>query len=178
MKRTIRSAWLALTTAGALLTMGCAAGIGTATSDPIAIDHPPDVESVRLAVDQWVAGWSPGRRAWTGEELRHLYARGPNAIRVFDNVEGDIVELRSFEEYQDERVPMMAPMRGWKIELVEPAEIRVIGEMAYTTFVFEGGEDPSNAGAFGIRQYGTLVWERRGSEWVIVHEHLTADTIR
>ncbi|MEO1009477.1 MAG: nuclear transport factor 2 family protein [Planctomycetota bacterium] len=160
-----------------LVLVGCAAMPDPDHASGASARH-DDEQELRAALAQWIDGWSPGTDTWTGEQLRPLYAAGPRAIRVFDNVEGDVVDLRSFAAYQAEWTAMMAPMRDWEIALVEPAEVRVAGDMAYATFIFEGGEDPSHGDAVRIRQYGTLVWERQGSDWVITHEHLTAGTVR
>lgn len=134
-----------------------------------------DETTLRGLMDRWIEGWSPGAAKWSAEPLRPLYAEGERAIRVFDNVEGDVVQLRSFDAYAAEWEPMMAPMRDWRIALDAPAEIAVSGDVAHVSFVFSGGEDDSHRDALRITQYGTHVWQRIGGDWRIVHEHLTAD---
>ena len=132
-------------------------------------------EIVRFYLDRWIQLWSPGPEVWDAEAFRSLYKQGDGSIVVFDNVGGGVVHLRSFDDYAAQWSPMMAPMRNWSISLEAPAAIRVSGDLAFATFAFSGGEDVDAPDAVRIRQVGTLVWERDGGVWQIIHEHLTLD---
>ncbi len=145
---------------------------------PGAAEGNMDESELRALIDRWVEGWSPRDSRWTGETLRPLYAQGNQAITVFDNVAGDVVELASFDAYAAQWEPMMAPMRGWSIALERPADVTVEGDLALVSFVFAGGEDPAYSDASRLRQFGTHVYRRTNDGWKIIHEHLTADTVR
>ncbi|MEM9030180.1 MAG: nuclear transport factor 2 family protein [Pseudomonadota bacterium] len=124
---------------------------------------------------EWCDGWNVEDRSFDGETFRDLFARGDNAITVFDNVHGDVLVLRSIDEYVETWGPFMAPMTYWAVRL-DDLDITVSGDFALTTFKLVGtdtrGPD-GNQVPFG--QYGTHVWRRFEREgWRIVHEHLTA----
>ncbi|MEM8875808.1 MAG: VOC family protein [Planctomycetota bacterium] len=134
-----------------------------------------DEAKVRAILDQWIEGWSPGDAAWRSEPMRPLYAAGDDAVTVFDNVAGGVIELDNFDQYAAQWEPMMASMRGFRIVLERPAEVSLDGDLAVASFVFSGGEDQAYEDAFRIRQFGTIVMRRTGDGWKIIHEHLTSD---
>ncbi|MEM6355244.1 MAG: nuclear transport factor 2 family protein [Pseudomonadota bacterium] len=126
-------------------------------------------------VEHWLAGWNIGAEAFDSAVFREIFAPGEGAISVFDNVAGDVIELRSVEDYVATWTPFMAPMTHWSVRL-EALEIHVAGALAYATFRLVGTDTRGPDGAavpFG--QYGTHVWRKLpGHGWRIVHEHLTA----
>ncbi|MEQ8824025.1 MAG: hypothetical protein RIC14_06610 [Filomicrobium sp.] len=60
--------------------------------------------------DRWLAGWNIGDKPFSGEVFRDLFAPGENAVRVFDNVQGDVIVLTSVDQYVATWAPFVAPL--------------------------------------------------------------------
>lgn len=124
---------------------------------------------------RWLNAWNIGEKPFDGEAFRPLFAPGPDAIRVFDNVKGDVVVLTSVDDYIATWTPFMKPLTHWSVEMRD-LEIFVSGTVATTTFRLVGTDTRGPEGepiAFG--QYGTHIWHKLPEHgWRIVHEHLTA----
>ncbi|MEO1205472.1 MAG: hypothetical protein AAFV45_04005 [Pseudomonadota bacterium] len=86
---------------------------------------------------KWCAGWTIEDRPFDGEVFRDLFAPGGNAIAVFDNVQGDVLVLRSVDDYVKTWVPFMAPMTHWAVRL-DDLVIDVSGDLAVTPFKLVG----------------------------------------
>ncbi len=123
---------------------------------------------------QWLDGWNIGTGDFNAEVFRDLFAPGDNGIEVFDNVKGDVLVIRSVDEYIRTWGPFMAPMTKWSVRL-DDLKIKLSGDLAITTFKLVGTDTRGPDGSiipFG--QYGTHVWQRLPDYgWRIIHEHLT-----
>lgn len=135
-----------------------------------------DEAVIRLLTDQWFFGWSPMDQAFTGKALEPLFAKGAGNLLVFDNVGGDVWTMKSWEEYLDTWIPWMQKhFAYWSIRPVGGIDVHVAGDMAYTSFVWEGNGTFKDGSPAHVRQYATHVWRRQQDQrWQIVHEHLTA----
>lgn len=134
-----------------------------------------DKQTLEALMNQWIKAWSPKDKAWSGAGLEQIFAEGENAIHVVDDFEGGAVVINSFEDYLATWVPVMAAFGYWEIKLVEPATIRVDGDLAVSTFQFvaNGRLQDGSAISPAPSQHGTHIWERTPGGWRIVHEHLT-----
>ncbi|MGF1551886.1 MAG: YybH family protein [Paracoccaceae bacterium] len=125
--------------------------------------------------ERWLDGWNVGDAPFDGAVFREVFAPGEGAVTVFDNVQGDVVVLRSVDDYVATWTPFMAPMTRWSVA-IEEREVVASGAMALSTFRLVGLDTRGPDGAavpFG--QYATHVWrELPGHGWRLVHEHLTA----
>lgn len=130
---------------------------------------------IQNLTNRWLAGWNVSDEPFSGEAFRDLFAPGENAIRVFDNVQGDVLVLTSVDQYVTTWEPFMAPMTHWSVEL-EDLQIDVAGDVAVTTFKLVGTDTRGpNGEDIPFGQYSTHVWRRLGDHgWRIVHEHLTS----
>lgn len=126
-------------------------------------------------IERWLAGWNIGAEPFDGEVFREIFAPGEGAISVFDNVAGDVIEIRSVDSYIGTWAPFMAPMTHWSVRL-EGLEIRAADDMALATFRLVGVDTRGpNREPVPFGQYGTHVWRKLPAlGWRIVHEHLTA----
>lgn len=132
-----------------------------------------DEKTIQDLTQKWLSGWNIGDQAFDAEVFRPLFSEGD--IEVFDNVQGDVIVLRSVEGYIQTWKPFMEPLTHWSTKL-EDLNIRISGDLAVTTFKLVGTDTRGPDGEhipFG--QYGTHVWENQGEHgWRIVHEHLTS----
>ncbi|MEM9011402.1 MAG: nuclear transport factor 2 family protein [Pseudomonadota bacterium] len=132
-------------------------------------------QEIRTLTEQWLGGWDVGDQTFDGAVFRTLFAPGEDAIAVFDNAAGGIVELSSVDAYIDTWVTFMAPMSHWAVTL-EDLEIQVADDMALASFRIRGTDTRDADGApVPFLQRGTHVWRRLPEHgWRLVHEHLTA----
>lgn len=123
---------------------------------------------------KWLAGWNTGTGDFNAEAFRDLFAPGDNGIEVFDNVKGDVLVIRSVDEYVLTWVPFMKPMTKWSVRL-DDLKMKISGDLAFTTFKLVGVDTRGPDGkAIPFGQYGTHVWQRVPDlGWRIIHEHLT-----
>lgn len=134
-----------------------------------------DEQQIRDLSNKWLDVWSVGTVDFDAPAFRNMFAPGDNGIEVFDNVKGDVLVIRSVDEYVLTWVPFMKPMTKWSVRL-DDLKVKISGDLAFTTFKLVGvdtrGPD-GNAIPFG--QYGTHIWQRIPDlGWRIVHEHLTS----
>lgn len=132
-------------------------------------------EEILQLTQKWLDGWNIGDKPFNGEVFRDLFAPGENGIAVFDNVKGDVIVLRSVDEYVSTWVPFMEPLTHWSVRL-EEVNVDVSGDLAVTTFKLVGTDTRGPDGeTIPFGQYGTHVWKKLpGHGWRIVHEHLTS----
>jgi ketosteroid isomerase-like protein len=135
------------------------------------ISQQTDEQTIRQLTQQWFEAWSFKDQSFTADELRPLYGTGE--ILVFDNFDGGVVVLNSFQEYQDTWVPVMRDFSSWEIQPEGDINVRVSGDLAVTTFTWVGNGQLQDGKPIQMRQHGTLVWQRNANTWQIVHEHLT-----
>lgn len=132
-----------------------------------------DEEVVRELTRKWFAGWSVGEAKFTGESLRPLYAQGDGELLVFDNFEGGVAVIKSFQDYLDTWVPVMTDFSEWAIAPEDGIKVTTSGDLATSTFTWIGKGKMQDGEPVTMRQHGTLVWQRRDGTWQIIHEHLT-----
>jgi catechol 2,3-dioxygenase-like lactoylglutathione lyase family enzyme/ketosteroid isomerase-like protein len=134
----------------------------------------PAEKEITDLTQQWLNAWDIGTGEFEPEIFRTIFAPGENGIEVFDNVQGDVVVIRSVDEYIKTWTPFMVDLPVWSVKL-EDLKIQTSSDMAVSTFKLVGTETKlpdGNEVDFG--QYGTHVWKKLPDlGWRIVHEHLT-----
>jgi len=131
--------------------------------------------ALRLQLDKWFEGWSPARKPYTADVLRHVFAEGP--IDVVDDFGDSVRRMSSFQEYAETWIPIMAVFGEWAIRPVGTPVVHLNGDLAVTTLTFVGGGTMNSGEAVKIAQHGTHIWRKIAGEWRIVHEHLTTDKV-
>lgn len=128
---------------------------------------------IRAQLDRWFAAWSPGDRPFDADALRPLFADGE--IHVVDDFGDRVVMIDSFDVYDATWTPVMTDFAEWRIRPVGRPVVHVSGDLGAVTFVFVGSGQTKDGNQVAVAQHGTQIWRKRGSAWVIVHEHLTSD---
>lgn len=65
-------------------------------------------------------------------------------------------------------------MSSGKLTPNSDLKINQRGNLVWTTVTFHLSATPKTGGAMEIECRHTAIWEKRGSKWLIVHEHLSA----
>jgi len=148
--------YVALAIAGALLTFVGARAQQKATDDA----------TFRKLIDSYCAAWSTG----TAEAPAKFYAKD-NGLVFYDVAP---FSYHSWKEYHD-GVQKEFLESASEIKLTAGKELKVSrrGTIAWTTVpmhLFEKSKDGKTT-EMDLRYTG--IWEKRGTSWVLVHEHLS-----
>jgi uncharacterized protein (TIGR02246 family) len=101
--------------------------------------------------------------------LDSLY--GPAGAHVFFDIVGEPVQ--GWEAYKTHRAKLLEEIGA--LQLVPTGDLRASrqGNVAWTSTTFRGTVASRGHGVMRVTGRQSAVWERRGSDWLIVHEHLS-----
>ncbi|MEM9567888.1 MAG: nuclear transport factor 2 family protein [Cyanobacteria bacterium P01_E01_bin.34] len=144
--------------------------IATELSDELSAEA-----QIRQLTHQWFSAWSPGSGSIDWDAMGELFVQEAGKLLVFDDADGQVVVLESWEDYRDTWEPFMAQFSEWQIEPEGDVHVLTSGNLATTSFTLTGGGAAQDGSEISFRQRGTHVWQHRNGRWEIVHEHLTTD---
>lgn len=149
--------YVGLAVAGALLTFAAARAQQKAGDDA----------RFRTLVDGLCAAWSTGN----AEAPAKFYAKDPGL--VFYDVAP--FAYHSWKEYHD-GVQKEFLDNASEIKLAAGKDLKVSrrGMIAWTTVSMQLIEKPKNGKTTEMKLRYTGIWEKRGANWVLVHDHLSA----
>ena len=149
--------YVALAVAGALMTFVGARAQQKASDDA----------KFRKLIDDYCAAWSTG----SAEAPAKFYAK--EAGLVFYDVAP--FSYHSWKEYHD-GVQKEFLDGALEVKLTAGTDLRVTrrGMIAWMTVPMHLLEKPKNGKTTEMDLGYTAIWEKRGANWVIVHEHLSA----
>ena len=119
----------------------------------------------KALMDAIWAGWSTGNPA----NVARYYAKGPHVFY-------DIAPLKynSWAEYEKGVVQVISGFQSLKATVNDDAQIHRHGSLAWGTATVHHVDVMKD----GRKSEGdfrwTVIWETNGSEWLIVHEHVSA----
>ncbi len=149
--------YVALAIAGALLTFVGARAQQKATDDA----------TFRKLIDSYCAAWSTG----TADAPAKFYAKD-NGLVFYDVAP---FAYRSWKEYYD-GVKKEFLDGAAEIKLTAGKDLKVTrrGTIAWTTVPMHLMEKTKNGKTTEMDLRYTGIWEKRGANWVLVHDHLSA----
>jgi ketosteroid isomerase-like protein len=89
----------------------------------------------------------------------------------------DVAPLKynSWSEYRAGVIKAFTePMASGKLTPNDDLKVTRRGNIVWTTVTFRLTAKPKAGGAMEVDCRHTAIWERRGSKWLIVHEHVSA----
>ncbi|HYA22848.1 MAG TPA: nuclear transport factor 2 family protein [Terriglobales bacterium] len=122
---------------------------------------PPDKALMQKIWDGW-ATLDPANVA-------KFYAKGPHVFF-------DIAPLKynSWDEYQQGVKNVLAPYQSATLTVNDDAQIHSAGQMVWGTATVKSDlTEKSGKHDLGIFRW-TVVWQKQGGQWLIVHEHISA----
>jgi ketosteroid isomerase-like protein len=120
----------------------------------------------KALVDGYWAVWGTGDVAKAGE----MYAK--DADLVFYDLEP--LKYRGWAEYSKGVVPnVLDKFASVKFTVNDDLKATVRGNVAWTTVTVHADGTLKAAGPMKADIRHTIVWERRGGRWLIVHEHVS-----
>ena len=119
----------------------------------------------KALMDAIWAGWSSGNPA----NVAKYYAKGPHVFY-------DIAPLKynSWAEYEKGVVGVISGFQSLKATVNDDAQIHRHGSLAWGTATVHHVDLMKNGSQSAGDFRWTVIWETNGSEWLIVHEHVSA----
>jgi ketosteroid isomerase-like protein len=119
----------------------------------------------KALMDAIWAGWSSGNPA----NVARYYAKGPHVFY-------DIAPLKynSWAEYEKGVVGVISGFQSLKATVNDDAQIHRHGSLAWGTATVHHVDVMKNGSQSAGDFRWTVIWETNGSEWLIVHEHVSA----
>ncbi len=134
-----------------------------ATAHPRAEPGAPDAALMQKIADAWCT-LNPDNAA-------RFYSKAPS------NVFFDISPLKytGWQEYAEGTQKMFADVKSLKLTAKDP-QLHYAGNTAWATATWDGILEHNNGKKEVLNGRWTVVWEKQGGQWLIVHEHFSAPT--
>ena len=85
------------------------------------------------------------------------------------------LKYKSWSEYRAGVIKAFTePMISGKLTPNDDLKVKRRGNIAWTTVTFHLSAKPKAGSALEVECRHTAIWEKRGSKWLIVHEHVSA----
>ncbi len=88
----------------------------------------------------------------------------------------DVAPLKyaGWKEYADGSEKMFAGLSSLKFKLAKDVQAHRRGDVAWGTATFQADLTHKDGKTESVQGRWTLIWERRGDKWLVVHEHVSA----
>lgn len=133
--------------------------------------HADDENKLRELTLAWVNGWTTSpENPYAIEQVQDLYVKDDDFIsydfgRPYDGVVG-------WEKFADYYPKFMEGMKTWKLTPNDDMRVFLRDDIAWTTVSLIGqGTTPDDQKIEMPEARVTLIFEKRGDKWLIVHEH-------
>ena len=121
----------------------------------------------KTMIDQYYTAWS----TLDPDKAAKFYAKDAD-LPFFD------VAPLKYKNWADYRAGVLKaftePMASGKLTPNDDLKITQRGNVAWTTLTFHLSAKPKAGGSMEVECRHTAIWEKRGSKWLIVHEHVSA----
>jgi ketosteroid isomerase-like protein len=146
---------LAAALLGTLVATG-AVVLAQGTSGP-----PPDAATLQRVMNAW-ATLDPAKAAV-------FYARDAGLV-FYDFLPRKYTGWAAYDKGVREG---LKDARSLSLKVLNDANVHVSGNMAWTTATVDGDLALKDGSRVRLEGRWTTIWEKRGSEWLIVHEHVS-----
>ena len=118
-------------------------------------------------IDEYYTAWS----TLNPDNAAKFYAKDAD-IDFFDIAP---LKYKSWSEYRAGVIKaFMEPMQSGKLTPNDDVKINRRGNIVWTTLTFHLSAKPKVGQPLEVECRHTAIWEKRGSKWLIVHEHVSA----
>jgi ketosteroid isomerase-like protein len=121
----------------------------------------------KTMIDQYYAAWS----TLDPDKAAKYYAKDADLI-FFDVAP---LKYNAWSEYRAGVIKAFTEtMSSGKLTPHNDLKVTQHGTVVWTTVTFHLSATPKTGGAMELECRHTAIWEKRGSKWLIVHEHVSA----
>ncbi|BAY48217.1 hypothetical protein SAMD00079811_58380 [Scytonema sp. HK-05] len=111
-----------------------------------------DEAEIRNLTRKWFDIWSQKEKPFTGVGLEEVFDPRSGEILVYDNFDGDVIIIRSVQEYIDTWIPIMQQRLSYhEIKPEGEIDIQVDGNMALSTFIWVSKSKLRNGADVSLR---------------------------
>jgi ketosteroid isomerase-like protein len=135
--------------------------------------NPSDVAALKQSVAAWEKAWSSGNELFSMDRVDDLYTHDDRFLE-FDNLAETRTISPSYESFKSLWEPIM--QESTDIQVIADDNVKVItdGKLGLTTFTLKTQfVDRKTKKAAVDHTHASLVWEKQGNRWVILHEHVS-----
>lgn len=124
-----------------------------------------DEDDIRAVVDKYATAWA----SLNPDNAAPLYAKDTD-LPFYDLLP---LKYTGWSAYAEGVKPHFAQFESLKITPKGDLKITRRGDVAWTTSTFDFQVKPKDGEAMSLEARQTLILEKQGKEWKIVHEHLS-----
>ena len=134
---------------------------------------PSDIDALKQGVIAWETGWSAGDTLFTMDRVDNLYDQNERFVE-FDTLSPAKTITQGYRSFK--RLWETTMQASTQIKTVVDDNVQVItdGKLGLTTFTFQTEfTDRQTGKKYAEHGHASMVWEKQGSRWAIVHEHVS-----
>jgi len=119
----------------------------------------------KAVLDQVIAAWA----SMDVSKAAGFYAKDPGLIFY------DIAPRKytGWPEYEKGTLAMFKTLKSLSMKVAPDAQVHEAGNTAWTTATVDGELVHADGSKLPVNARWTTVWEKRGTNWLIVHEHFS-----
>jgi ketosteroid isomerase-like protein len=148
---------------GVLLLMGSTCLFGQMSKRAFDATSPPE----KATLEQVLAAWATLDASRAGV----FYAKDDPGLVIYDIAP---LKYTGWREVEKGAVNVFEPIKSMTLKLNDDAEIHTASNVAWTTATLIINLFNKDGSRKKIDARWTTIWEKRGTDWLIVHEHLSA----
>lgn len=120
----------------------------------------------KTLIDRYYAAWNTGNP----DQAAGLYAKEAGLVFY------DIAPLKynGWDEYKEGVKKVLSEFSSFKLTVNDDLNATRRGNVAWTTVTFHASATLKSGGPMEFDGRHTAIWEKRGGQWLIVHEHASA----
>jgi len=145
--------------------VGCGPSAGTAKKEDTTAQNQDVTAEFRPLVEKVLAAWvtfDPSKPA-------EYYAKDPG-LAFFDVAP---LKYRGWQEYEEGWAKVIKDWKSMNVALNPDFKAARLGNVVWATSTMHFGIEPRKGAVMNGDGRMTQIWERRGDNWLIVHEHIS-----
>ncbi len=131
------------------------------------------LESLNVAKSAFFDSWTKNAgETWTTERLSRVLENS-DAFLSFDGMSTDKTVVRGYAQYAAIWGPGMGGFKTARLSETENVHTWLSSDMAVTASIVRVQGEMADGTKLDIPGHMTLAWNRKGSSWSLVHEHMS-----
>jgi len=144
---------------------GCSPSADMAKKDDTAAQRLDVTAEFRPLVEKIVAAWA----TFDASKPAEYYAKDPG-LAFFDVAP---LKYSGWQEYEEGWAKVIQDWKSMKIALNPDFKATRMGDVVWGTGTMHVAIEPKKGAVMHSEGRATQIWERRGDNWLIVHEHVS-----
>ena len=130
-------------------------------------------EEIRLRIEEMFTAWSPGEGTFSAEHISGFYDQTERYF-AFDTLMPTTSIMKGWQSFADNWEMAITKLNNFQCELKEIIFLEVRAGVAWTGLRLAVSAVEIETGKrLDTTQQVTLIWERQGETWRVIHEHLS-----